>query len=221
MSLREQSALESLPDTRREILRHVKTRGEATAEDIAGALGVTLSGARQHLTTLERDGLIAHGERRDGPGRPRYIYALTPMGDGLFPRRYAELTNELLAYVEDEDPALLARIFDRRAERRLERTRVRTAGLAFADKVAEVTRILDEDGYLAGVERRDDGAYVITENNCAVLSVALRYGHACGSELEYLRAALPEAEVTRIAHRIAGGHVCAYEARPREGVAAG
>ena len=50
--------------------------------------------------------------------------------------------------------------------------------------------------------------------NCAVLGVALRYGHACSSELDFLRAALPEAEVTRIAHRINGGHVCAYLVAP-------
>ena len=29
------------------------------------------------------------------------------------------------------------------------------------------------------------------------------------------QAALPEADVTRIAHRIAGAHVCAYQVKPR------
>jgi predicted ArsR family transcriptional regulator len=44
--------------------------------------------------------------------------------------------------------------------------------------------------------------------------VALRYRHACSSELDFLQAALPNAEVTRIAHRINGGHVCAYLVQP-------
>jgi predicted ArsR family transcriptional regulator len=73
-----------------------------------------------------------------------------------------------------------------------------------------VAEILDEDGYLADFTRREDGAFIITEHNCAVLGVALRYRHACSSELDFLKAALPNAEVTRIAHRINGGHVCAY-----------
>jgi predicted ArsR family transcriptional regulator len=47
-----------------------------------------------------------------------------------------------------------------------------------------------------------------------VLGVALRYRHACSSELDFLQAALPNAEVTRIAHRIGGGHVCAYLVQP-------
>lgn len=208
-------ALANLPASRRAILQHLKKHGDDGTEGIAAAADITVSGARQHLTALERDGLLAHREQRDGPGRPRHRYALTPAGDALFPRNYAELANELLEYVQDEDPQLLTRIFDKRAQRRLEQARARTAGLSFAAKVAVVARILDEDGYLADFERREDGTFVITEHNCAVLSVAARYGLACTSELAFLQEAMPEAEVTRIAHRIAGGHVCAYLVRPR------
>lgn len=207
-------ALKSLPETRRRILEQIKRGGQTTAEDIALNLGVTLSGARQTLTALEREGFLVHAPERGGPGRPRHVYSLTVAGDALFPRAYAELTNELLEYVEDEDPVLLERIFTRRAERRLQRARERTAGLSFPERVRAVANILDEDGYLADFSQREDGTYVITEHNCAVLGVALRYGHACSSELDFLQAALPEAEVTRIAHRINGGHVCAYLVAP-------
>lgn len=203
-------ALASLPESRRLILELVKRRGDADAETIAGHLGITVSGARQQLLALERDGLLRHQTARVGPGRPKHLYTLTAAGDALFPRAYAELTNELLEYVEDEDPALVERIFDRRAQRRLQRARARAAGLPFPEQVQVVAQILDEDGYLADFEARPDGSFVITEHNCAVLNVALKYRHACSSELDFLRQALPGAEVTRIAHRINGGHVCAY-----------
>jgi DeoR family suf operon transcriptional repressor len=203
-------ALATLPESRRLILEHVKRRGEADAETVAGHLSITLSGARQQLVALERDGLLRHQTARLGPGRPKHRYTLTAAGDALFPRAYAELTNELLEYVEDEDPALVERIFERRAQRRLHRALARAAGLPFAEQVRVVAQILDEDGYLADFEQRPDGAFVITEHNCAVLNVALKYRHACSSELAFLQAALPGATVTRIAHRINGGHVCAY-----------
>jgi predicted ArsR family transcriptional regulator len=209
------AALASLPETRRSILDLLKRRGEADAETIAAALGITPSGARQHLTALTHDGLVRHRQERTGPGRPRHLHALTAAGDALFPRNYVDLTNELLEYVEDEDPALLQRIFDRRAARRLARARVRAEGLPFAEKVRLVARILDEDGYLADFAAEPDGSFVITEHNCAVLAVAQKYRHACSTELGFLQALLPEAEVTRIAHRLAGGHVCAYAVRPR------
>ena len=205
----------SLPETRRALLEQIKRQGEVAVDRLAAAAEMTVSGIRQHLVALERDGLVAYREVREGPGRPRHLYSLTAAGDALFPRAYAELTNELLEYVESEDPKLLERIFDRRGQRRLEQARTRTAGLAFAEKVGVVAQILDEDGYLADFERRADGAYVITERNCAVLSVARRYRHACGSELTFLQAALPEADVERIAHQLTAGHVCTYEIRPR------
>lgn len=208
------AALASLPPTRRELLELLKRQGEADAETLAVRLGITLSGTRQHLTALSADGLVTHRRERTGPGRPKHRFALTAAGDALFPRNYVDLTNELLSYVEDEDPELLERIFDRRARRRLERARIRSGGLSFPEKVKLVAAILDEDGYLADFEERADGTFVVTEHNCAVLAVAQKYRHACSTELAFLQALLPEAEVTRIAHRLNGGHVCAYEVKP-------
>jgi predicted ArsR family transcriptional regulator len=209
------SSLARLRQTRRTILECVKRRGEAGADDLARAAGISLQAVRQHLLGLERDGLLVHREQRDGLGRPKHRYRLTSEGDALFPRRYADLTNELLGYVEQDDPALLSRLFDQRAQRRLSAARERTAGADFAEKVRTIADILDEDGYLADFEPHEDGSFVITEHNCAVLSVAQRYSHACSSELAFLEAAMPEAEVVRIAHRIAGNHVCAYHVKPK------
>ena len=209
------SALGSLPPTRRELLEMIKRQGEADVEQIAERLGITISGARQHLTSLEADGLVRHRQERTGPGRPKHLFELTPAGDALFPRNYVDLANELLTYVEDEDPAMLIRIFDKRAQRRLERARIRSKGLSFAGRVKLVARILDEDGYLADFEERPDGSFTVTEHNCAVLAIAQQHRHACNTELAFLQALLPEAEVTRIAHRLNGGHVCAYEVKSR------
>jgi predicted ArsR family transcriptional regulator len=201
--------------TRQVILDFVKRRGLARAEDIATHAGITPSGIRQHLTALERDGLLACRERREGPGRPKHFYELTESADALFPRRYDDLANELLSYVQDESPDLVARVFERRAARRLENGRLRTAGLPFDAKVREVAKILDDDGYLADFQAQPDGSYLITEHNCAVLGVARKYAMACGSELQFLQDLLPEAEVERVAHMLSGAHVCAYRVASR------
>lgn len=207
--------LAHLPETRRAILQYLKRRGIATTETLAETVGITVSGMRQHLTALERDDLVAHDAQREGPGRPRFRYRLTPTAELLFPRNYVDLTNELLAYVEDEDPEMLERIFDKRGQRRLADARRRLAGLPFAEQVQTLATILDEDGYLADCVQEDDGTFRITEHNCAVLGVAFRYGHACRTELDFLRAALPNADIVRVAHMVAGNHVCAYTITPR------
>ena len=66
-------------------------------------------------------------------------------------------------------------------------------GLTLDEQVGELTAILDEDGYLADVERLDDGGWRITEHNCAILSVANGFRQACSSELSFIRDALPGA----------------------------
>jgi DeoR family suf operon transcriptional repressor len=207
--------LASLPATRREILIALKKRGEASVEDLAGALGITVSAVRQHLSGLTATGFAAHRAVKGGPGRPRHLYRLSAGAEALFPKYYSELTNELLSYVEDEDPDVLERIFERRRRRRVAGAIARLAGKRFPEKVAELGRILDEDGYLADFEALPDGTFRITEHNCAILGVARRWGLACSTEIEFLRESLPEARIERVAHMMAGAHVCRYEIAPR------
>lgn len=220
-------ALAELPATRRALLIALRKRGEARAEELAEQLDVTVSAVRQHLQSLTAADLVAHREERPGPGRPRHVYRLAPAAEALFPRSYGELTVELLDYIGDEDPDLVARAFERRRRARVERTRERLAGLDFDARVAEVARVLDEDGYLAEVERLEDGAggegeaggWRILEHNCAILAVAQRYGHACGAEIAFLREVLPDADVTRVSHILTGAHACTYEVRRRAATA--
>jgi DeoR family suf operon transcriptional repressor len=209
-------ALAELPATRRALLIALRKRGEADAETLASELDITASAVRQHLQGLAAADLVVHRESADGgPGRPRHLYRLGAAAEALFPRAYGELTVELLDYIGDEDPQLVARAFERRRRARVERVQERLAGLDFAARVAEVARVLDEDGYLAEVERAPDGCFRILEHNCAILAVAQRYGHACGSEIAFLREVLPDADVTRVSHILTGATACTYEVRPR------
>ncbi|MCA1693036.1 MAG: helix-turn-helix transcriptional regulator [Acidimicrobiales bacterium] len=207
--------LESIPPGRRAVLSTLKTRGEASAEEIAGVLGVTVGAVRQHLGPLEREGLVAHRDERPGPGRPRRRYCLTPATESLWPKRYGQLTNQLLSFIEDADASLVDLAFERRRQSRVERARTRMEGLAFPDRVKELANILDEDGYLASCEQADDGRWHVVEHNCAILDVAQKYGAACRSELSFLQETLPDADVRRTAHMMAGAHVCAYEITER------
>ena len=129
----------------------------------------------------------------------------------MFPKRYGELTNELLSYLGGPDSAEVSTLFEQRRRRRLEDAKPRLAGLDLEGQVAELTKILDDDGYLADVEQLADGGWRITEHNCAIVSVALGFRQACSSELAFIRDALPGGRVERVAHLMDGAHVCAYE----------
>jgi predicted ArsR family transcriptional regulator len=211
----ETAPLASLPTTRRAVLVAIKRAGGATAAELAAQLAITPAAVRQQMHRLSEDGLVRHHPEPDGRGRPAHRYELTAAAEALFPKRYGDLTAELLGYLGGPGGEEVERLFERRRLRRLDGATPRLADLPLEAQVAELTAILDEDGYLADVETLDDGGWRITEHNCAILTVATGYRQACSSELEFIRAALPGASVERIAHLMDGSHVCAYEVRPR------
>jgi len=206
-----------LPAGRRAVLYAVRRRGEATVEQVAEQLGITVSGARQHLSALTAAGYVDASEAPvvgSKRGRRALVYTATDAADAVFPKAYGELTNELLGYVSDRDPELLDDLFARRREQRIAAAEVRLARKRrLGAKVAELARILDEDGYLASSEKMAPGVYRIVEHNCAIWAVAQRYGQACSSEIDFIRAVLPGTTVERVEHMVAGARRCAYEVR--------
>lgn len=201
---------------RGELALALRRAGEASADELAEALGVTVSAVRQQLDGLEADGLAARHEEQRGRGRPTHVWSLTRAAEPLFPKDYGRLTNELLGYLADADPAMVDALFERRRQRRVNagRARLEGAGPGFGARVGELARVLDDDGYLAGFEALPDGTFLVTEHNCAVLDVAERYGQACSSEISFLREVMPDARIERVSHMIAGAHACAYLVAP-------
>jgi predicted ArsR family transcriptional regulator len=208
-----------LPAGRRAVLYALRRRGEATADQIADQLDITVSGARQHLHVLAREGMVESSELPSPEGRRgrrTLVYSTTAAADSHFPKAYGELTNELLGYLADTDRELLDQLFARRRVARVANARVRLGSKrSLRAKVAELSRILDEDGYLASWEQVRPGVYRIVEHNCAIWAVAERYGQACTSELEFVRTVLEGADVERVQHMVAGARRCAYEIRSR------
>ena len=207
-----------VPAGRRAVLYAVRRRGDASAEDVATDLGITVSGARQHLAALVQAGLAGAGDADESPrrGRPRLTYHVTAAGDALFPKAYGALTNELLGYVEEIDASGVDRLFERRRDQRVINARQRLAARGpLGERVAELTRILDDDGYLAEVSTIGPDHYLVVEHNCAIAAVASRYGQACTSEIDFIRTVLPDATVTRVSHMVSGDRRCAYDVRAR------
>ncbi len=200
-------------EARRDVLYAVRRRGEARVDDVATALGITVAGARAHLTALMDQGLvIATQEPATGRGRPRFRYRVTADADRLFPKAYGELTNELLGFLDD--PEIEERLFDRRRDQRIEQAADRMEGRTLAERVEILADILDADGYMATWEANDDGSFVVAERNCAIAAVAMEHPGACRSEIEFIRAVLPDATVERTSHMVAGDLRCAYTIRP-------
>jgi DeoR family suf operon transcriptional repressor len=160
----------TLPPGRRSVLYAVRRRGEATAEQVAEQLGMTVSGARQHLSALADDGLVDVAElapQEAKRGRRTLLYSATPAADAFFPKAYGELTNELLGYVAESDAELLDELFTKRREQRIEGARGRIAKRrSLRAQVTELTKVLDEDGYFASCEETAPGVFVVVVHAC-------------------------------------------------------
>jgi|YNPNPStandDraft_1061719.scaffolds.fasta_scaffold06545_6 DeoR family suf operon transcriptional repressor len=202
---------EEVQPTRRRILTRLKKDGGMTCQELAEALGITSMGVRRHLIMLERDGLVTYSAVQRGLGRPSYVYTLTEAAEEIFPKNYGQLTNELLTYIElvDGEDKVQA-LFEQRAQRRIRAAQARLQGLPFDRRVRELARILEEEGYLAAVHQVDERTFLLSEHNCAIHQVAQRFRQACGSELVFIRAVLPEAIVEREHHMVAGDSHCGY-----------
>lgn len=208
--------LVDLSPTQRQVVVALKRRGEASAEELAEALGITPSGVRQHLAALRAAGVVAARQERGRPGRPTDLYHSTDLAEAVLPKASVDLSVELLSHIEEEDPQLVPRVFERRRDRRVAQARTQMAGKNLDEKVAFLAGMLDEEGYLADFEKLPGDAYRMTLHSCAIWAVASRYGQACTTELEFLREVLPEVEIERVAHKAAGAYACGYEIRPRD-----
>lgn len=200
-----------LSPAQRDVLVALKRRGEATADELADTLEISASAVRQHLGSLRTAGLIVGERRRGQPGRPVEHYQATLAAEPLFADGEGGLSTEILDAVAAEDPALVGRIFDRRRQLIVEDAIARMAETAPADRVGIVTSLLDEQGYLADFEAVDRGHYRINLRSCAIWNVANQYHEACTSELDLIKALIPEATIERSTSKIEGSHTCAYD----------
>lgn len=204
---------DQLQPTRRKIILALKQRGGMTAAELADLLGITSMGVRRHLTMLERDRLVRFELVQRGKGRPSYVYALSDEAEHLFPKNYAALATELLNYLAADDGEQVIHLFDQRAQRRIRQAQTHLDGKPLDERVAGLASLLHDEGYLAEWEQVDQDTYLLREHNCAVHDVAQEFRAACGSELTFLQAVLPDAVVTREHHMMAGDLLCAYRIR--------
>ena len=201
-------------DTRRKILQLLKLKGLVTADELSQALKITSMGVRRHLITLERDGLIKYKTEQRGMGRPSYVYALTELGDELFPRTYSQFVNSFLDAIKALDgEGGMERIFEKRTEWLEAQYHARLIDKDLENQVKELAYIRTEEGYMADWEKLNENTFILREHNCAICQVARHCSYACSYELELFRRVLKEAEVTREKHIMKGDLTCTYVIR--------
>jgi predicted ArsR family transcriptional regulator len=181
-------------------------------KELGELLGLTSTGIRQHLTVLERDGLIEAQEERGHVGRPALVYSLTDAGDALYPKKYDDLASTLLQELHilagsDVVQSLLRRVAVRFAEPYMDRVEGRT----LPERAAEITKIISERGCLAELELRGDEC-LISQHTCPFPNVARVNSGVCALEVKFVRR-LAGTDARLISSILRGDKTCTYRLR--------
>lgn len=198
----------------RQVLTMLKRHGTATANEIATALEISSSAVRQHLAAMRSAGLVTSESRstqRGQRGRPAETFQSTDQAESLFATSDTSLAIEVLDCAAEEDPALVARIFDRRQKAIVESVQSQIDESSPENRIAIAVDVLDEQGYLAESTTIAEGHHRIDLHSCAMWPVASKFGEACASELQLIQSIVPEASVERVATRTDGCHSCSYD----------
>lgn len=198
-----------ISETRMRILQLLKMRANMTVAQLTEALHISQMGIRQHLAILEAEGLVEHYQEKQGRGRPPHVYQLTDQANSLFPTTYANFAVGLMHEVAKfNGPGFINQVFRGRMKAQLETYQQRLEGKTLCERIKELARIRDEEGYMA---RFDENAedYVLIEHNCPIAVIAQEYPYVCEIELALFRQSLG-AKVVREEHLMQGSHRCCY-----------
>ncbi|RED66309.1 helix-turn-helix transcriptional regulator [Cohnella lupini] len=200
--------------TRNKIMQMLKTSGELTTKELTDQLGITGMAVRRHISILERDNLIVSTTVRLPMGRPAAVYRLTDQAEDYFPKKYHAVALDLLAELEGEaGENMVNHLFDLRKTTLMQRYESKMANKDLEHKVAVLSDIQNENGYMATWEKSGD-EFVLTEHNCPISRVANKYNHACNCELNLFESLL-DAQVSRTDCLANGDKKCVYRIRPQ------
>jgi len=153
---------------RLEIINKLKRTQGLSVGEMAGQLGMSYMGVKQHCIDLEAEGYLDTWRRAKGIGRPVLIYRLTERSHGLFPSASNMMTISLLEnakalYGPAAPEKLLFSVFQKKAEA----YQVKVKGQTVAERAGKLTRLRDTEGHMAEFEQ--DAAFIrIVEHHCPI-----------------------------------------------------
>jgi predicted ArsR family transcriptional regulator len=201
--------------TRQKILQHLREHGDSTVNELSKALdNLTAVTVRHHLDVLRSEGLVGAPvpQKRDTPGRPRYVYSLTDKAMALFPGNVRNLADHLFDEVVNSLPAEQVNvIFEGVATRMAEDLPDKLKGTTAEERMEAVVEHLTAQGYEASWAQNDEG-YILHTTNCPYQRIADEREHMCELDMRYISQLLG-AVPRRLGRIIEGEESCSYLVR--------
>jgi predicted ArsR family transcriptional regulator len=216
------NAIADAPNTTQRSLMRILLRNKEglTVQALAQSLAISRNAVRQHLTSLERDGLVAKGVTHRSGGRPEQLYVLTNDGNERFPRQYSWFSELLLQTLQAQPDGIGLK--DKLAE--MGRSVAATLKARLVDesgssgRIAAIAEIMQELGYDA-TAKTGNGDRSIEARNCVFHKLAAKHPEVCSFDLGLLSAS----SGCRVEHgscMVRGGDACRFHFVPEHREAA-
>jgi len=208
------SSGQSPVDTRRRVAELLLQNGQATARQLAAAIGITHVAVRKHLDAMATDGLVEFREplakaTGRGRGRPARTYRLAPAARDTFGHHYDDLATQALRWIHQHGgPAAVTAFAGDQVSALEERCRTALAD-AGDDTLARATALaeaLSAEGYAATAKSIANGGQ-LCQHHCPVAHAAAEFPQLCEAETEVI-SRLVGHHVQRLATIANGDGVC-------------
>jgi predicted ArsR family transcriptional regulator len=196
--------------TRKNIIQLLKKTSGMSIDELSRKINITPMGVRQHLLALEKKGVVSYISRRQGIGRPGFIYMLTESANDYFPNTYDNFALGMLRDIKKhEGPEKIQKIFSWRKERLLKTNMEALKGReGIDDIVTGLRQFLEDNGHLVELSR-NNGHYHLKQFHCPIRKIAVEFSDACRHELDMYRDLLGK-NVTREHTMSDGAPACLY-----------
>ncbi len=205
--------------TRDGVLSLLLRLGEATAADLAEALGVSVQVTRRHLRGLEEEGFVEASPSAEGPGRPSNHWRLTDAGHHRFHDGSETFALGLLHSIASSMPSdVIEGLLQSQADEKAADYRSRIGLGPLKERLERLVELRRVEGYVAELRPDPEGnAWLIHEYHCSVMRIAEEFPVVCDQELQLIRRTFPDCHIERIHWRLEEGHSCGFRLTPLPG----
>lgn len=203
-----------MTDTRQDILRILRERGQADINELAETLGLSPVTVHYHINVLQRDGLLEVKALRQGVGRPKNVFALRDAAYEKFPQSYHRLSDRLLDLLKSRlTEADIQQLFERIGQDIAAEHATDLNGKSLEKKIETLVGLLGEEGFMSRLEKVGVDQFVLTQYNCPYQYVVTRHPEVCELDLQLMNSALGTS-VTRHTCVVHGDSVCTFHITP-------
>jgi predicted ArsR family transcriptional regulator len=205
-------------EPKKKLLYYLKVMQQAGLEELANVMKISRMAVHKHLAALEKRGLVDGVEIRGHVGRPRMVYKLTSQSKTVFPKSYSAIASYALDFIErNMGKEAVEKVLQERQSELFDQYYERLKDLDFDERVKELAKIRDEEGYMAESkkESKSGGKYVLLEYNCPIIHIAEKHWEACLTETELFEKLL-DADIDTTHRAAKGDSICKFAIKERK-----